>query len=51
MVKHPKDSLTESVHIVVPKHLNGGDRLFGGTLLNWIDDVGAVAARFGTRDR
>lgn len=45
MVKHPKDSLTESVHIVVPKHLNGGNRLFGGTLLNWIDDVGAVAAR------
>lgn len=45
MAKHPKDSQTECSHIIVPKHLNGGNRLFGGTLIEWIDDVGAITAR------
>ena len=37
-------SKTEQVHLVQPSHLNGGNRLFGGTLLNWIDEVAAIVA-------
>jgi len=37
-------SKTEQVHLVQPAHLNGGNRLFGGTLLNWIDEVAAIVA-------
>ena len=37
-------SKTEQVHLVKPAHLNGGNRLFGGTLLNWIDEVAAIVA-------
>ena len=38
------DSRTEQVHIVQPADLNGGNRLFGGVLLNWIDEVAAIVA-------
>lgn len=31
--------------IVMPMHVNGAMRLFGGQLMAWIDIVGAVAAR------
>lgn len=37
-------SKTEQVHLIQPSHLNGGNRLFGGALLNWIDEVAAVVA-------
>ena len=37
-------SKTEQVHLIQPAHLNGGNRLFGGTLLNWIDEVAAITA-------
>ena len=37
-------SKTEQVHLIQPLHLNGGMRLFGGTLLNWIDEVAAIVA-------
>jgi len=37
-------SKTEQVHLIQPSHLNGGMRLFGGTLLNWIDEVAAIVA-------
>ena len=37
-------SRTEQVHLIKPAHLNGGNRLFGGTLLNWIDEVAAIVA-------
>ena len=37
-------SKTEQVHLIQPAHLNGGMRLFGGTLLNWIDEVAAIVA-------
>ena len=38
------DSRTEQVHIVQPADLNGGNRLFGGVLLKWIDEVAAIVA-------
>ena len=37
-------SKTEQVHLIQPANLNGGNRLFGGTLLNWIDEVAAIVA-------
>lgn len=43
--KRVTDSLTEQVQIVMPSHINGTDRLFGGQLIEWIDVVAAVVAR------
>ena len=43
--KKISDSLTYQVHIVNPKHLNGMGRIFGGTLMTWIDTVAGVVAR------
>lgn len=43
--KHVSDSLTEQVQILMPSHINGSDRLFGGQLVEWIDVVAAVVAR------
>lgn len=39
------DSLTEQVQILMPSHINGTERLFGGQLVEWIDVVAAVVAR------
>ena len=36
------DSVVETVHIVRPNHLNNSGRLFGGILMQWIDEVGAL---------
>ncbi|MDY4192591.1 MAG: acyl-CoA thioesterase [Oscillospiraceae bacterium] len=38
-------SRTEHVQIVMPGHINGEKRLFGGILMEWIDVTAAVAAR------
>lgn len=43
--KHVSDSITEQVQILMPIHINGQDRLFGGQLMEWIDVVAAVVAR------
>ena len=43
--KKVKDSITEQVHILTQGNLNGYYRLFGGTLMSWIDVVAAVVAR------
>lgn len=39
------DSTVETVHIVRPNHLNNAGRLFGGILMQWIDEVAALAAK------
>lgn len=39
------DSRTEQIQIIMPEHINGYDRLFGGKLVEWIDVVAAVVAR------
>lgn len=39
------DSQTEQVQILMPEHINGEKRLFGGKLVEWIDIVAAVVAR------
>ena len=37
--------LTSQVQIVMPPHVNGTGRLFGGQLMAWIDVTAAVEAR------
>ena len=39
------DSKTEVVHLVRPTHLNGANRLFGGILMQWIDEVAGIVAK------
>lgn len=43
--KRVEESRTETAHLIRPTHLNGADRLFGGTLMQWIDEVAAVVAK------
>lgn len=43
--KPVEDSITEQIQILMPIHINGQDRLFGGQLVEWIDVVAAVVAR------
>ena len=44
-VKTVAQSRTEQIQILMPEHINGYQRLFGGKLMEWIDVVAAVAAR------
>lgn len=44
-VRFVSDSEVETVHIVRPNHLNGAERLFGGILMQWIDEVGGLVAK------
>ena len=43
--KTVQDSITEQVHILMPENLNGYGRLFGGRLMQRIDEVAGVTAR------
>ena len=38
-------SRTEQIQILMPEHINGYSRLFGGKLMDWIDVVAGVVAR------
>ena len=43
--KTVEDSRVETVHMVRPTHLNGANRLFGGILMQWIDEVAGIVAK------
>lgn len=43
------DSLVETVHMVRPNHLNAAGRLFGGILMQWLDEVAGLVAKRHTR--
>lgn len=43
--KRVKDSMTEQAYMVRARYLNSAGRLFGGSLMSWIDETGAMAAR------
>lgn len=43
--KHATCSLSEFVQILRRADMNGADRLFGGHLMTWMDEVAAVSAR------
>jgi acyl-CoA hydrolase len=45
MEKRVEDSRTELVQLLMPQHINGTGRLFGGMLMEWIDVVAGVTAR------
>lgn len=45
MYKRVDDSKTETAHLIRPAHLNGANRVFGGILMQWIDEVAAVVAK------
>lgn len=47
--KHVQDSLVETVHMVRPNHLNAAGRLFGGILMQWLDEVAGLVAKRHTR--
>ena len=40
-----EESITETVHVVRPNHLNAANRLFGGILMQWIDEVAGIVAK------
>ncbi len=42
--KRVEDSMTETIHMVMPSHLNGANRLFGGILMQWIDETAGIVA-------
>ncbi|MBR2048165.1 MAG: acyl-CoA thioesterase [Oscillospiraceae bacterium] len=44
-MKTVDDSRVETVHIIRPNHLNGANRLFGGILMQWIDEVAGIVAK------
>lgn len=39
------ESVVETVHMVRPNHLNAAGRLYGGILMQWIDEVAALVAK------
>lgn len=39
------DSITEHSQLLMPPHINGSGRLFGGMLMQWIDMVAGVVAK------
>ena len=39
------ESRVETVHLIRPNHLNGANRLFGGILMQWIDEVAGIVAK------
>lgn len=43
--KRVQDSFSEQLHIVRPTHINGYGRLFGGVLMQWIDEMAGIVAR------
>ena len=43
--KRVADSRTEQIHAIMYTDINGQDRLFGGQLLKWIDEVAGTTAR------
>ena len=47
--KRVEDSRVETVHSIRPNHLNAAGRLFGGMLMQWLDEVAGMVAKRHTR--
>lgn len=43
-MKKVSDSMIEQVYQVRPEYLNGAGRLFGGKLMEWIDEIASLVA-------
>ena len=44
-MRRVQDSLSQQVHVLTMADINGVQRLFGGRLMSWIDEVSVVVAR------
>lgn len=45
MMKRVQDSRVEIAHVIRPTDLNSAKRLFGGTLMAWIDETAVIVAK------
>lgn len=43
--KTAAESRVETFHIIMPENMNGSGRLFGGSLMCWIDEVAGLVGR------
>lgn len=43
-IRYVKDSETESTHLLIPRNLNANQRLYGGQLLEWLDETAGIVA-------
>ena len=43
-MKHMEDSRTENTYLIMNKHINSYGRLFGGVLMQWIDEMAGIVA-------
>lgn len=44
-VKRVQDSAAEQVYIIRPRHINPQGRLYGGCLMQWIDEMAGIVSR------
>ncbi len=44
-----EESRVETMHMIRPNHLNGAGRLFGGILMQWIDETAGLVAKRHSR--
>ena len=47
--KRVSDSQVETVHLIRPNHMNAAGRLFGGMLMQWLDETAGMVAQRHTR--
>ena len=45
MQKRVEDSKTEQTYLIMHRHINGYGRLFGGQLLQWIDEIAGIVSK------
>lgn len=43
--KRVEETVSEQAYIIMPKHINGYGRLFGGQLIQWIDAMAAITSK------
>ena len=43
-LRRVSDSQLEMIYLIRPEHLNGAGRLFGGKLVEWMDELSALVA-------
>ncbi len=43
--KKAADSVVEQSYLLMPRHINGSGRLFGGQLVAWIDEVAGIVGK------
>jgi acyl-CoA hydrolase len=43
--KRVEESLTEQAYVLMPRHINGYGRLFGGLLMQWIDEIAGIVSK------